>query len=326
MNLSPRLISVIIPTYNCAPYLSETVKSVQQQTYTQIEIIIVNDGSTDSTLEVAQSLAKNDVRIKVLSQANSKQGKTRNAGVAAASGHYIAFLDGDDIWLPNKLELQMEALVKQGVDLVYSDGFICLNNDLTMREYTFEIIQKIFDRSDIELFYQQNQMPTSTVLCSKSAFEAAGRFDEEPEVQNCEDYLLWVRMLDKGFQFYGLGENLVLYRVHPGSSTATRINQLRPLSFALMRMSGHMSPERIARIKKTLRDLLTELNAQNEDLQKAIEPLREYCIRFKGKWALLILKGAEHLPRRIFFAIAWRLIQKIEAGPKKEPAPIPKSN
>ena len=302
------MVSIIIPAYNCASYLTETVNSVQQQTYPHFEIIIVNDGSTDATLSVAQQLAQNDARIKVLSQSNSKQGKTRNKGVAAASGKYIAFLDGDDIWLPNKIELQIAALEEQGVDLVFSDGFICLNNDLNLREHTFQITQKIFDRNDLELFYRQNQVPTSTVLCTKAAFDKAGGFDEELEVQNCEDYLLWVRMLDKGCRFYGLDVNLILYRVHPTSSTATRINQLRPLSFALIRLSGPLSDARMQRIRQTLRDLLTELNAQSENLQKAVEPFREYCKRFKGNFALLILNLSARLPRRIFLAVAWRLI------------------
>ncbi|MFN5372674.1 MAG: glycosyltransferase family 2 protein [Bacteroidia bacterium] len=308
MTTKPPSISVVIPAFNCAAYLEESVNSVLSQSFQNFEIIIVNDGSTDSTLEVAHHLAQNDTRIKVLSHANGKQGKTRNAGVAAASGYYIAFLDGDDIWLPNKLEMQLEALENQNVDLVFSDGYICLNNDLNSREHTFQITQKIFDGHDLELFYRQNQIPTSTVLCTKDAFAKAGGFDEEAEVQNCEDYLLWARMLDKGARFYGLDENLILYRVHPTSSTATRINQLRPLSFALMRLSGPMSKTRIERIRKTLRDLLTELNAQNEDLEKVFEPLREYCTRFKGKLALAILNFSLRLPRRIFLAVAWRLI------------------
>lgn len=302
------MVSVIIPAYNCAPYLAETVNSVQQQSYPHFEIIIVNDGSTDSTLDVANQLAQKDSRIKVLSHSNSKQGKTRNAGVAAASGKYIAFLDGDDIWFPNKLELQLNALQQQGVDLVFSDGFICLNNNLNLREHTFQILQKILDRNDLELFYRQNQVPTSTVVCTKTAFEKAGGFDEEPEVQNCEDYLLWVRMLDKGCRFYGLDENLILYRVHPNSSTATRINQLRPLSFALMRLNGPVSNARMQRIRQTLCDLLTELQTQNKDVQKAVQPLLEYCKLFKGNWALLILNISTKLPRRIFLSIAWRLI------------------
>ncbi|MFN5319583.1 MAG: glycosyltransferase family 2 protein [Bacteroidia bacterium] len=303
-----KIVSVIIPAYNCAPYLAETVESVQGQNYPNIEIIIVNDGSTDTTLEVAQHLAQSDARIKVLSHTNSKQGKTRNAGVAAASGHYIAFLDGDDIWFPNKLELQIATLEERCVDLVFSDGFICLNNNLNLREHTFQILQKIFDRNDLELFHRQNQIPTSTVVCTKAAFDKAGGFDEEPEVQNCEDYLLWVRMLDKGCRFYGLDENLILYRVHATSSTATRINQLRPLSFALMRLNGPMSNARMQRIRKTLRDLLTELQTQNEDVKKAAQPLREYCKLFKGNWALSMLNISTKLPRRIFLAIVWRLI------------------
>jgi teichuronic acid biosynthesis glycosyltransferase TuaG len=308
LTINPLYISVVIPAFNCAAYLEESVKSVLSQSFQDFELIIVNDGSTDTTLEVAHHLAQNDSRIKVLSHTNSKQGKTRNAGVAAASGKYIAFLDGDDIWFPNKLELQLSVLEQQDVDLVFSDGFICLNNDLNSREHTFQITQKVFDRKDLELFYRQNQVPTSTVLCAKAAFEKAGGFDEEPEVQNCEDYLLWVRMIDKGVRMYGLDENLILYRVHPASSTATRTNQLRPLSFALMRLSGPFSETRMQRIQQTLRGLLTELNAQNEDLQKAVIPLHEYCKCFKGNFALLILNLSERLPRRFFLAIAWRLI------------------
>ena len=307
-NTSRPLVSVIIPAYNVENYLAQTIHSVLQQTYQAFEIIIVNDGSTDNTLALSQKLAEGDARINIISQANSKQGKTRNTGVLAAKGEIIAFLDGDDIWFPNKLELQLSVLEQQDVDLVFSDGFICLNNDLNSREHTFQITQKVFDRKDLELFYRQNQVPTSTVLCTKAAFEKAGGFDEEPEVQNCEDYLLWVRMIDKGVRMYGLDENLILYRVHPTSSTATRTNQLRPLSFALMRLSGPFSETRRRRIQQTLRDLVTELNTQNEDLQKAVIPLHEYCKCFKGNFALLILNLSERLPRRFFLAIAWRLI------------------
>lgn len=301
------MVSIIIPAYNCASYLAETVKSAQQQTYPHFEIIIVNDGSTDNTLEVAQHLAQSDARIKVLSHSNSKQGKTRNAGVAAASGHYIAFLDGDDLWLPNKLELQIATLDEWSVDLVFSDGFICLNNNLKLREHTFQITQKIFDRNDLELFYLQNQVPTSTVLCTKAAFDKSGGFDEELEVQNCEDYLLWVRMLDKGCRFYGLDENLILYRVHPTSSTATRVNQLRPLSFALMRMNTQ-SAIRLTRLKQALRDLLTELTSQQLPLQQAETLLKEYFSRFKGKGTQLVFSLALHMPVKLRLALVWRLI------------------
>jgi len=301
------LISIIIPAYNCASYLAETIKSVQQQTYPHFEIIIINDGSTDATLEVAEELAQTDSRIRVLSHTNSKQGKTRNAGAAVAKGQYIAFLDGDDIWVPHKLELQLAALEAKQVDLVFSDGFICLNNDISSRDHTFQITQKTYDRNDLELFYHQNQVPTSTVLCTKAAFDKSGGFDEELEVQNCEDYLLWVRMLDKGCRFYGLDENLILYRVHPTSSTATRVNQLRPLSFALMRMNTQ-SAIRLTRLKQALRDLLTELNSQQLPLQQAEALLKEYFSRFEGKGTQLAFSLALHMPVKLRLALIWRLI------------------
>jgi glycosyltransferase involved in cell wall biosynthesis len=302
------LVSVIIPAYNVENYLAQTIHSILQQTYQSFEIIIVNDGSTDNTLALSQKLAESDVRIKVISQTNSKQGKTRNTGVLAAKGEVIAFLDGDDIWLPNKLEIQLANLEKHKVDLVFSDGFICLNNDLSLREHTFQITEKIFDQSDLELFYRQNQVPTSTVICTKIAFENAGCFDEELEVQNCEDYLLWTRMLNKGARFFGLDENLILYRVHPASSTANRINQLRPLAFALMRLHGPQSNDRLARIRQTLKDLLTEINTFNKPMHLAYAPLNEYCSRYKGRLIRVLHKVAQQLPRRFYVWLSWRLI------------------
>jgi glycosyltransferase involved in cell wall biosynthesis len=309
LTTKPPSISVVIPSFNCAAYLEESVNSVLSQSLQNFEIIIVNDGSTDSTLEVANHLAQNDSRIKVLSHKNSKQGKTRNAGVAEAKGTYIAFLDGDDIWLPHKLEIQLSVLQQQDVDLVFSDGFICLNNDLNSREHTFQITQKVFDHNDLELFYRQNQVPTSTVLCTKAAFEKAGGFDEEAEVQNCEDYLLWVRMIDNGVRLYGLDENLILYRVHPSSSTAHRINQLRPLTYALMRLNGPLTEERIQRIRKTLKDFLTELNAQKQTLSMAFDVVSEYYRTVKKSVLYQLIHSLSKLfPVRIYLWINWRLI------------------
>jgi len=95
-------ISVIMPAYNVQDYIAESIKSIQQQTYLNWELIIVNDGSTDKTLEVATSF--NDSRIKIINQNNQGVSAARNTGILSALGNYISFLDGDDLWLPNFLE------------------------------------------------------------------------------------------------------------------------------------------------------------------------------------------------------------------------------
>ena len=105
----PPLISVIIPAFNCKRYISECVGSVLGQTYRNIEVIIVDDGSTDGTLEVLSSL-NTDNRLKIIHQTNGGTGSARNSGLAMAQGEYLAFLDADDYWQYDKLELQLAYL------------------------------------------------------------------------------------------------------------------------------------------------------------------------------------------------------------------------
>ena len=115
-------ISVIIPTHNRADILPRAIKSVQDQTRPVDEIIVVSDGSTDSTEEVVRQLAEKDSRIRLIAYHPGHNGNyARNKGIEAASGEFIAFLDDDDEWLPKKTELQMELFEKDpGVGLVYS--------------------------------------------------------------------------------------------------------------------------------------------------------------------------------------------------------------
>lgn len=117
------MISIVIAAYNCGPYLEQAIHSVQLQTRQDLEVIIVNDGSTDNTRELAERLAQEDPRITVINQENSGgPAQPRNLGIARSRGEYICFLDPDDYWYPNKLEKQMalfDALPQ--IDLVFSD-------------------------------------------------------------------------------------------------------------------------------------------------------------------------------------------------------------
>ncbi|WP_243373875.1 glycosyltransferase family 2 protein [Geotalea sp. SG265] len=116
-------ISVIIPVYNCETFIGDAISSVQAQTMQDFEIVVVNDGSTDRTLAVVESMARQDERIKVVSQENSgKPSIARNVGIRHSSGEYLCFLDGDDFYLPTKLEKELEVLRKYPtVDLVFHD-------------------------------------------------------------------------------------------------------------------------------------------------------------------------------------------------------------
>jgi glycosyltransferase involved in cell wall biosynthesis len=106
------LVSVVIPAYNAASFIERTINSVLSQTYQNFEILVINDGSKDNTLEVIQKLSQKDPRIKVLDKKNSGVSDTRNLGIEMSKGDFIAFLDADDIWLPNKLEIQVSLMQK----------------------------------------------------------------------------------------------------------------------------------------------------------------------------------------------------------------------
>src|SRR4028119_812278 len=102
------LISVIIPVYNGEKTIQETIESVLNQTFTDFELIVINDGSQDATLEIVERIQ--DSRLKVLSYPNAGQAASRNRGLSHASGEYISFIDADDLWTPDKLEAQLRAL------------------------------------------------------------------------------------------------------------------------------------------------------------------------------------------------------------------------
>jgi len=110
------LVAVVIPVYNAASTLAHTVQSVTNQTYRNLEILLVDDGSSDASPEIAQRLAEQDARIRVIRQANQGVAATRNNGAHAAKADYIAFLDNDDLWHPTKIEKQLSILIERGPD------------------------------------------------------------------------------------------------------------------------------------------------------------------------------------------------------------------
>lgn len=118
------LVSVIIPCYNKAQYLAQTIDSALNQTYPEIEVIVINDGSLDNTLEVLQAYSENP-RVKIIDQENQGVSKARNAGIALAQGEYFQFVDADDWLHPEKTALQMEVMeARPDIGLVYCDWYV----------------------------------------------------------------------------------------------------------------------------------------------------------------------------------------------------------
>jgi teichuronic acid biosynthesis glycosyltransferase TuaG len=247
------LVSVIMPAFNAESYLAESVCSVLNQSYTKWELVIIDDGSTDRTADVAQALSSADSRIKCFSQPNGGQGRARNAGLSRATGEAVAFLDSDDLWLSDKLRLQVAALLENNADVVFSDGFIFQGDDAADETVTFGEANRLmlFGRlSGAEMFERLcvvNVIPVLSVLVRHAALKAVGNFNADRRFQNCEDYDLWLRLARDGASFYGMRERLVRYRRHAHAMTFSLLRQQKA---ELAVLENHARAERRLRQRK----------------------------------------------------------------------------
>lgn len=233
MNLP--LVSIIMPAYNSANYIGESIESVIAQTYNNWELIVIDDGSTDSTAEVVNSYCIKDKRIKYLWQQNGRQGKARNNGIKKAAGEYIAFLDSDDLWMPNKLEVQLVKLQSTNYDLVFSDAYVFLVSPVNYNLKTLLVQPKEYKGEEgIIAFFNGNKIPILTVLVRKEVLITVSGFTEDSLIQNAEDYHLWLKLLIKGYTFCSFSQPLAAYRIHSDSATnnfnATSLNVIAALA------------------------------------------------------------------------------------------------
>jgi len=188
------LVSVVIPAYNAAPYIGSTLESVFAQTFTDYEVLVVNDGSPDTpALELA--LQGQQSRIRYLKQENRGPSSARNTGIRAAQGKYVAFLDSDDFWLPQHLGKQVARLQSNpSLQMVYANG-LYLRGDIP--------VGILFDTSpqslpiDLDcLLHERSTVITSSVLVLRQALMNVGMFDEQ--LRRVEDYDLWLRLVQSG--------------------------------------------------------------------------------------------------------------------------------
>mgnify|MGYP001560062154 CR=1 FL=1 len=193
-------ISAIIPAYNAEKYIKDAIESVLAQTYPAYEIIVVDDGSTDRTRETVKELqvssCRYQVEIKYIYQENKGPGAARNAGIKVAKGEYIAFLDSDDMWMPEKIEKQARLLHNSDYAMVYCDMGHEVDGKLIYKAYLKEKGYKGVGSGDIyEKLLKENFIFTPTVLARKEALVKIGYFDESYRI--CEDYKMWLNIAKK---------------------------------------------------------------------------------------------------------------------------------
>ncbi|MBD2578575.1 glycosyltransferase family 2 protein [Oscillatoria sp. FACHB-1406] len=206
-------VSVIIPAYNAEVWLERTVNSVLAQSDRDFEIIIVDDGSSDRTVEIATELSQRDGRIVILQQSNSGVAAARNFGIANARGEFIAPLDADDIWYPQHLEKQVKRLSQSdsSVGLVYSWSVDINENDSPLGPFHASTIEGDVYKTLICHNFLGN---ASATLIRRSCLERVGGYNSDLKVQNaqgCEDWDLYLRIAEK-YRFCVVPEFTVGYR------------------------------------------------------------------------------------------------------------------
>lgn len=290
-----KLISIIVPAYNAARYISETIESIRAQTYQEWELLIVDDGSTDNTKLIVNSYCEVDKRVKYIYQVNGRQGKARNNGLAHASGEYIAFIDADDLWLPEKLLLQVEQLEDLGVSMVFCNTYI-FSEKFKPGAATNALLPKLgvtvgsfSGDKGLALFLLKNRVPILTVLAKREAIIKAGGFTENRSLQNAEDYHLWVKMLLQGYSLQGLDCTLAAYRKHTLSvSDADGLNLPRVVEVKLDLANQYPDKRKIilSSIPNTMLVSLTQVSKyKNIEFYGIIDRYLE--IIHKNQWKVL---------------------------------------
>lgn len=214
--MQPSTVSVIIPVYNCERYIGEAIRSVQAQTFPAFEIIIVDDGSTDETRRALQPFSDS---IRYFHQPHSGVGSARNLGLAHSSGDLIAFLDADDLWLPDKLQLQIDFL-RQHPDyaLVYTDMSM-FDEAGVIHESVKQWLGMTLPRGWIfRQLFAETLFAADSVMVRRQCLERVGNFDTS--LLSGEDYHMWLR-LARRYQFGYIDQPLLMYRQHPGMTTRT---------------------------------------------------------------------------------------------------------
>ena len=212
-NLDRPLISVIIPAYNAEEFIAKTLESVLSQTYQNIEVLVVDDGSLDTTAAIVKSFAQKDSRISLLQQSNAGVASARNLAIEKSKGEYIAPIDADDIWYPQNLEKQLNCLTSSApsVGVVYSWSVDINEQDLlTGGFYNSTIAGEVYTA----LVYKYFIGNASSSLIRRTCFEKIGGYNSKFKLENaqgCEDWELHLRIAEH-YEFQVVPEYLVGYR------------------------------------------------------------------------------------------------------------------
>ncbi|MGA0164282.1 MAG: glycosyltransferase family 2 protein, partial [Bdellovibrionota bacterium] len=204
----------ITPCFNSEKYISDTIESVLSQTLTDFEMLVIDDGSSDTSVEIIKSYSERDSRVRLLRlEKNQGPGAARNLGISEARGRFIAFLDSDDLWHSEKLEKQIRFMISNGYEFTYT------------RYQRLDMSGRLRDAASnfpSEVCYE-DLLKFNPIGCLTAVYdsEALGKV-LMPLIRKRQDYALWLKLLRLGARAYGLDESLAIYRLRPGSVSGSK--------------------------------------------------------------------------------------------------------
>jgi glycosyltransferase involved in cell wall biosynthesis len=225
-------VSIITPTYNCGKYIGETIESVLKQTYKNWEMIIIDDCSTDNTMDIVEEYCKNDKRIKYYRlEANSGAAVARTKAMELATGKYFAFLDSDDLWMPDKLEKQIMYMKANNYNFTCTAYEQIDENGIPLKR-----VIRTMPKTDYNGVLLCCPIGNSTVIYNA---EKLGKFIV-PNIRKRNDDALWLQILKKEKYIYGMPDVLVRYRVRSKSLSSNKVELIK-YHWQLYRKIEHLS-------------------------------------------------------------------------------------
>ena len=216
------MVSIVMPAYNAEKTIRDSIESIQVQTFKDWELIVIDDGSKDRTADILREKASEDSRIHFLqNEKNSGASYTRNRAVELARGEWIAFLDSDDLWTPEKLEKQLE-LSKR-----YPDMVVCYTASAFINEEgsRYEYIMPAIEQLTYKQLLRKNLMSCSSVMIRASVMKGI----KMPNDKMHEDYYVWLKVVREYGVAYGINEPLLIYRLCSNSKSSNRLKSAKML-------------------------------------------------------------------------------------------------
>lgn len=307
-------VSIIIPAYNAAEFIGETLASVGAQTFTSHEVIVINDGSPD-TDDLERELKGYQGQLQYIKQENRGAAAARNTGLRAATGEFVAFLDADDTWLPTFLEKQLALLKRTNADLVYADALLTGESPLAGRTF-MEMHPSRGDVTPENLLAVKVTVLTSTVLARKAAILEADLFDEA--LRRGQDFDLWLRLAKRGARFAYQREVLAHHRIVESGLSGDMISQLKRTLVVLeaikskVPLSSSENAALQANMNRTLRMLALEDGKEKllrRDFAGARQSFDE-AKKFRHSWKLILVS----LGLRVAPEVLWRIYNRRLGG------------